>query len=81
MNTQEIIKFIESNSTLTCDDDSESELTFSTRANGNVGDFEYSPIDKAETRKIALDAIAKFGNIKGRIETVDEFVMLYIQSK
>jgi hypothetical protein len=81
MNTQEIIKFIESNSTLTCDDNSESELTFSTRANGNVGDGEYSSIDKAETRKIALEAIAKFGNIKGRIETVDEWVMLYIESK
>lgn len=81
MDNNAIIKFIESGSTLSFEETSDGRLQFSTRAHGDVCEGEYSPIDKAETKAIALQAIKHFGNIKASMETVDEFVMLYISPK
>jgi hypothetical protein len=78
----EIISYIESNSSFTFEEDSENlNLSFSTRENGDVGKEEYSLIDYQEGEKIIEKIISIFGSKinSTEIEPCDEWVYIHIE--
>ena len=83
-----IIAYIEKNTWFQLDGDiedfeGESDLIFTTRENGNVGDEMFGEKDWNEAERIMLEIIREFGHlIKSQtITTCDEWVNLEIELK
>jgi hypothetical protein len=80
---EEIIKFVERNSTLHyegCNSD-EDHLAFATRENGDIGEELYSDIDYKNVLNVERLVKTEFGinNIVTNLDVVDEWVLLDIE--
>lgn len=78
---EEVKEFIENlpNTTLQLSSETENDLEYSTRENGDVGSETYSMEDVKDARIVRNALLQKFKKLDISIETVDEWVHLNIQ--
>ena len=79
-----IVSYVLSNSYLELDsfdisDENIGEAQFITRRNGSIQDETPSRLDINEGKRVGLDVINKFDNVKAELELVDEWVYLTIK--
>lgn len=73
-------KYVKDNSSFSVDEETENKIVLATRENGSVGDEQHSPKDIERAKNILKNIKDKYPNTKGRIYTVDEWVMLELEA-